>query len=188
VLVWETLASWKERILARLYEHEMRAPSDDWSVRGPVRTGSARIMPLWWACPPSRGDADSRFLSPKARRVHRRCIARSKFPKSIRRTDREIPVQVLAKSRRTGATAGGVRTEASERIFLVTASGPAVVQPLRVESYRAVLLLGDWYAFSVPNCNRIPVRAMPAIRRYPLASAPRAPHGREFERWCGSDE
>ena len=61
------------------------------------------------------------------------CIAPSDFAKSLRCTLREIPDGILAKSRQTGATAGGLRTEASEQIFFVTASGPAGMPPFLIQ-------------------------------------------------------
>jgi hypothetical protein len=52
------------------------------------------------------------------------CIDRSKFPKSFRRTLRQIPDQTQTKVRRTGLTAGGLRTEASEAILFAPRARP----------------------------------------------------------------
>ena len=53
---------------------------------------------------------NSRELTPRG------CIARSKLRKSLRRTLRKIPARIQSKVRRTGLTASGGATEASERI------------------------------------------------------------------------
>ena len=62
-------------------------------------------------------------------RTRRGCIVRSK-PRTLRRTLPENPDQILTKLRRTGATAGGLRTDASERVFSVRCVGPTAAAKL----------------------------------------------------------